>query len=254
MRSGNGMRLMAWMLFGVVVLGWLLLLPDAGWAASCDCSVAVDVGHGLTVPGATSARGRPEFEFNLAMGTLIQEELVKSGMTRSFTIVNPPSLKDRLRIAEEKQADLFVSVHHDSVQPEYLRSWVIDGRTRKYCDLFRGYSILLSPKGMQYSSSLELAKMIGRRFRAAGFLPAYHHSKNVPGGRHNMIDEELGIYQFDNLVVLKYSVMPAILIEFGVIVHREEELQLQDPEIQKKMMRGVVDGIQEFNASYCLPR
>ncbi|MBF0271660.1 MAG: N-acetylmuramoyl-L-alanine amidase [Magnetococcales bacterium] len=224
------------------------------WAGSCDCSVAVDVGHALFSAGATSARGKPEYEFNLSMGTLIHDELIKNGLSRSFLIVNPPGLKDRVRIAEEKQADLFVSVHHDSVQSFYLRNWTVDGKNQRYCDLFRGYSILLSPKGLQYSTSLELAQMIGRRFRAAGFLPAYHHSKNIPGGRHNMIDEELGIYQFDNLVVLKYAVMPAILIEFGVIVHRDEELQLQQPETRDKLVKGVVEGIQEFNVRHCLSR
>ncbi|GAB0058636.1 hypothetical protein SIID45300_02989 [Candidatus Magnetaquicoccaceae bacterium FCR-1] len=223
-------------------------------AGVCDCKVAVDVGHATFAPGATSARGKPEYEFNLAMGTLIHEELLKSGMTRSFAIIEPPTLKDRVRIAEEKQADLLVSVHHDSVQPFFLRDWVYNNKHLKYSDAFQGYSILVSTKGFQYSNSLELAKMIGRRFRAAGFLPAYHHSKNVLGGRHNMIDEELGIYQFDNLVVLKYSVMPAILIEFGVIVHREEELRLQEPETRAKLVRGVVDGIEEFNVRFCLPR
>ncbi|MBF0190484.1 MAG: N-acetylmuramoyl-L-alanine amidase [Magnetococcales bacterium] len=237
------------------VLAWLALtLPLDGWAGACDCSVAVDVGHSLLSAGATSARGKPEYEFNLAMGTLIHDALIQQGLSRSFLIVNPPGLKERVRIAEEKQADLFVSVHHDSVQSFYLRNWTVDGKTQRYCDLFRGYSILLSPKGLQYSGSLELAQMIGRRFRAAGFLPAYHHSKNIPGGRHNMIDEELGIYQFDNLVVLKYAVMPAILIEFGVIVHRDEELQLQQPETRDKLVKGVLEGIQEFNARHCLTR
>ncbi|MBF0614540.1 MAG: N-acetylmuramoyl-L-alanine amidase [Magnetococcales bacterium] len=236
-----------------LVLGFWLWAMDLSWAGVCDCAVAVDVGHASFAGGATSARGRPEFEFNLAMGTLIHEELVNSGLTRSFTIIDPSALKERVRIAESRQADLFISVHHDSVQAFYLRDWLFNGRTHKYCDLFQGYSILVSAKGFQFTASLELAKMIGRRFREAGFLPAYHHSKGVIGGRHNMLDENLGIYQFDNLVVLKNAVMPAILIEFGVIVHRDEELLVQQPEVRHKLMRSVVDGIQEYNARYCLP-
>ncbi|MBF0417418.1 MAG: N-acetylmuramoyl-L-alanine amidase [Magnetococcales bacterium] len=241
-------------LFSGLLLATLLLVAGDLMAGVCDCKVAVDVGHATFAPGATSARGKPEFEFNLDVGSLIHEELLKSGMSRSFMIINPPSLKDRVRIAEERQADLLLSVHHDSVQPMFLRDWVYNNKHQKYSDAFQGYSILVSTKGFQYSNSLELAKMIGRHFRAAGFLPAYHHSKNVLGGRHNMIDEELGIYQFDNLVVLKYTVMPAILIEFGVIVHRDEELRLQEPETRAKLVRGVVDGIEEFNARFCLPR
>ncbi|MBF0428811.1 MAG: N-acetylmuramoyl-L-alanine amidase [Magnetococcales bacterium] len=238
-----------WQFCLVVTLAFVY--PTHVEAGVCDCSVAIDVGHAIFAAGATSARGKPEFDFNLTMGALIHDQLVASGFSRSFLIVNPHGLKERVRIAEEKQADLLVSIHHDSVQPYYLRDWEFNGKRRKYSDAFKGYSILVSTKGFQFSKSLEFAKMVGKNFRRAGFVPAYHHSKKVPGGRHNMLDEELGIYQFDNLAVLKNGSMPSVLIEFGVIVNRDEELMLEQPESREKMMRGVVDGIHEFNARNC---
>lgn len=238
---------------------WLLPLlfsSPAHGADTCECApkrlkVAVDVGHSQTSAGATSAHGRPEFAFNLNMGQLIHDHLLQCGFERSFTIINPDSLKERVRIAEERQADLLIAVHHDSVQPYYLQPWTVHGRQERHSDAFRGYSILVSTKNLQFSGSLELAKAIGHNFRKAGFLPAYHHSKRVPGGRHNMLDEELGIYQFDDLVVLKYTSMPAVLVEFGVIVHRDEELMLEDGVTQDRMMRAVVDGVKRYQQTTC---
>ncbi|MBF0127646.1 MAG: N-acetylmuramoyl-L-alanine amidase [Magnetococcales bacterium] len=246
---------------GLVRLGRLLLgvmlavaAPSSGWTAECACrelKIAIDVGHAWFDGGATSSRGKSEFDFNLAMGNQILDQLVMNGYRRAFAIVNPPNLRERVRIAETRQADLLISIHHDSVQPMYLKPWEHNGRKQRYSDAFKGYSILVSTKSLQFTKSLEFAKLLGGNFRAAGFQPAYHHSRKVVGGRHNMLDENLGIYQFDNLVVLKYPSIPAVLIEFGVIVHRDEEILLGTPETREKMTRAVVDAVKRFNALEC---
>ncbi|MBF0179320.1 MAG: N-acetylmuramoyl-L-alanine amidase [Magnetococcales bacterium] len=234
----------------VLIAAWPTSLP----AQECACKelvIAVDVGHGLLDPGAISARGKPEFEFNLVMGAMIKDQLIRAGYLHTFAIVNPANLRERVKIAEEKMADLFLSIHHDSVQPNFLKAWEFNGKSQKYADMFRGYSVLVSTGNMQYSKSLAFAKLVGRNFLDAGFTPAYHHSKKVPGGRHTMLDENLGVYQFDNLVVLKYTIMPAVLIEFGVIVHRDEELRLLETETREKMARGVVEAVNAFNNLDC---
>ncbi|MEO5333634.1 MAG: N-acetylmuramoyl-L-alanine amidase [Magnetococcus sp. YQC-5] len=246
---------MAHYVCSMVLMILVTFFPVEGWAVHCNCQdfkVAIDIGHSTSAPGATSARGRPELDFNLTMGTMILEQLFKQGFKNPFSIVNPPNLKARVRIAEEKQADLFVAIHHDSVQSYYLKNWEFNGKRQKYCDAFRGYSILVSTRNLQFEKSFAFAKMVGKNFREAGYLPAYHHSKKVIGGRHNMLDEELGIYQFDNLVVLRETTMPAVLIEFGVIVHREEELLLEQEETKQKMMQSVVEGIRQFRAVDCM--
>ncbi|MBF0294895.1 MAG: N-acetylmuramoyl-L-alanine amidase [Magnetococcales bacterium] len=234
----------------LLIVAWPAALP----AQECACKelvIAIDVGHGLLDPGATSARGKPEFEFNLVMGAMIKDQLIRAGYLHTFAIVNPANLRERVKIAEEKLADLFISIHHDSVQPYFLKSWEFNGKSQKFSDMFRGYSVLVSTRNMQYTKSLEFAKLVGKNFLDAGFTPAYHHSRKVMGGRHTMLDEHLGVYQFDNLVVLKYAIMPAVLIEFGVIVHRDEELRLLETETREKMVRAVVEAVNAFNNLDC---
>ena len=63
------------------------------------------------------------------------------------------------------------------------------------------------------------------------------------GRRHLAADAENGVWYFDNLVVLYRTTLPAVLFEAGVIKHREEELELLDPERQALMADAVATGI-----------
>lgn len=243
------------MIYKIIFLIFLIIIyPIESVSNVCVCKdlrIAIDVGHTSFATGATSARGRSEFDFNLNMGQLLKDQLMQNGFKNTFLIINPPNLMERVKIADKQQADLFISIHHDSVQPFYLKEWTFNNKTQKYSDAFRGFSVLVSTKSLQFDESFSFAKMVGTNFRKAGFQPAYHHSKKVAGGRHNLLDEELGIYQFDKLVVLINANMPAVLIEFGVIVHRDEELMLEQTEIQAKMRHGIVDAVNQYAMIQC---
>src|SRR3954471_13742541 len=78
--------------------------------------VAVDVGHFHGEPGVISASGIPEFEFNLKLAVQTKQELQKHGVAvrmigdkGNYIFLNP-----RTRAAAG--ADLFVSIHHDSMR------------------------------------------------------------------------------------------------------------------------------------------
>ena len=93
--------------------------------------VIIDVGHTEKVPGATSARGVPEFVFNLNLARRIEERLFAAGFQRSVLLITEgPSrqgLADRVKRAKELAADLFLSIHHDFLPPTV--SWK-SGRSR----------------------------------------------------------------------------------------------------------------------------
>ncbi|MBP1999607.1 N-acetylmuramoyl-L-alanine amidase [Paenibacillus shirakamiensis] len=79
--------------------------------------VVLDAGHGGSDPGAISVTSRKEKDFNLAV-VLKVEQLLKNNsgidlvLTRSSDTY--PSLKDRVKIAENLKADIFISVHANS--------------------------------------------------------------------------------------------------------------------------------------------
>ena len=101
--------------------------------------VAVDVGHTLAVPGATSARGRSEFDFNRQLAA----QLVLALQVRGFAVreINASGTIGSLaeRPEQARGSDFFVSIHHDSIAAEYLQEWDWDGSETSYTTLKRGF-------------------------------------------------------------------------------------------------------------------
>jgi N-acetylmuramoyl-L-alanine amidase len=211
--------------------------------------VAIDIGHTVASPGATSARGEGEFNFNQRIAQQLFARLQKSSVVAPF-LINPKggriTLIDRPKLAAAKGAEFLISIHHDSANDRYLESWdpAGDGHLRKYSDRFRGYGIFISMKNRQADRSLHFARLFGNALKTRGFTFSPHHSEAIPGENRPIIDDTRGIYQYDDLIVLKHAPMPAVLVECGVIIHRAEELELEKPEVQNKIVEALATGIE----------
>ena len=217
-------------------------------AAFAACVVAVDVGHSESQPGAVSARGVGEHAFNRNVARLLLEDLQRHGLTGSFIVEAPGdgrSLTQRTRIAERRHANFFISIHHDSVQPSYLSTWWHGGVERRYSDRFSGFSLFVSRQGRRAPASLALARAVGGRLLDAGFHPSLHHAEKIVGEGRDLVDRERGVYGFDELVVLRTAAMPAVLLECGIIVNRDEEVRLLDRAYQARLVSAVAAGIAE---------
>ena len=207
-------------------------------AIAAPAVVAVDVGHGVKDSGALSARGRPEFEFNQVFAGVLADAL-RSRQLRVAEINFAGDIGSlAARPAQARGSDFFMSIHHDSISEAWLQFWDWDGREASYTEVKRGYGIFVSAQNPDLSTSLRCASTIGAMLRRAGFVPSIWH-----GRRHLAADAENGVWYYDNLVVLYRTTLPAVLFEAGVIKHREEELELRDPERQARMADAVATGI-----------
>jgi N-acetylmuramoyl-L-alanine amidase len=65
-----------------------------------------------------------------------------------------------------------------------------------------------------------------------------------------LLNNEAGVYSYDQLVVLKSTRMPAVLLEAGSIINRDEELKMDSPERRDIISSGVTAAVKEF----CDPR
>ncbi len=217
--------------------------------------VAIDVGHTKASPGAISVTGRPEYEFNKEIARQLEERLQETNKAAAATIKpfiisseKPMALPTRTRIVENHNADLFVSIHHDSAQDQYLEEREVNGQEERFTDKFSGYSVFVSRKNPRYDESLEVAKRIGRAMQSYGFKFAKHHHEPIAGENRPYADEAAGVYAFDDLVVLKTAAMPAVLVECGVIVNPKEEQALLTKERQATIVAAVVRGIRDYFA------
>jgi len=190
--------------------------------------VAIDVGHYLERPGATSAYGVAEFEYNHSLAAVLAARLAAGGV--AVRLIGHrgemAGLRERPRQAEEAGASFFLSIHHDSVQAALLRPWVWQGHTRFYSEAAAGFSLFVSRKNPRLAESLACASAIGAALRGVGLTPTLHHAEVAPGIGRPWADETNGVYFYDDLVVLKSATVPALLFEAGVIVHPAEAAEL----------------------------
>ncbi len=245
-------------LYGLIASGDLgrrvRAVLDAGGARleAQDCVVAVDVGHSAERPGATSARGVPEHTFNRRFAEELVVALGRAADVDGAFLLDPDDvglpLKRRAPLAAERDATLFLSVHHDSVQPRYLEAWQVNGVDRPFADAFRGHSLFVSSGGEDPAGSERLGRSLGRALRGAGLVPTAHHAEAIEGENRPWVDAELGLYRYDGLAVLRLARMPAVLVEAGVILHREEEAELATTEGRARRISALVAGV----SSYCV--
>ena len=205
--------------------------------------IAIDIGHTPGTPGAMSAAGVMEYTFNRRMARLIADDL-RQQPGIAVTLVNEAgreiSLLSRGDVANSAKADLFLSVHHDSVNERYKATRrTPDGKVSRYSDRFRGYSVFFSEKNAEPAASFEFAKQLGRAMREQGMTPTAHHAEKIPGEGRDFVVPEFGVYRFNDLLVLKRARMPAALLECGVIVHPDEEAELHTPERQRQIVAAV---------------
>jgi N-acetylmuramoyl-L-alanine amidase len=256
---GPWARLVIGVCSGMLAAAWCTSSPYAeqiaGAAERSGCnratfSMVLDVGHSIEASGATSARGATEYDFNLRLAKRIEQSLGAADFANVHLMVSRgrgrSGLLQRSAEAAKVGANLFLSIHHDSVQDFYLQKWTYQGKVREFSDRFRGYSIFVSYENARPKASLVAATFLGDELQARGLQFTRHHAEDIKGERRQLIDDGRGIYRFDDLVVLKNTKAPAILFEAGVIVNREEEALLASTGYQDTISSAVVRAVERF--------
>jgi N-acetylmuramoyl-L-alanine amidase len=220
-------------------------------AASADACmrsafhVIVDVGHTAGVPGADSARGAPEYGFNLQLGDAIKQALVEAGFDKTVRMITTTApfhgLFERAARANSTRADLF-------------ETWQFDGKENHFSDRFSGYALFVSNDNGDRRGSLAFGHLLGQELQKRGLHYTPHYTLPLMGRyRHELLDSEAGVYRYDQLIVLRNTHMPAVLLEAGSIVNRKEELELGTPERRALVAKAVVAAVQDFCAARAQP-
>ncbi len=217
---------------------WVWIPALAGMTAVFSAAakeVALDVGHYAAEPGVISTSGIPEFEFNLALAVEVKAELERHRIKVRLIGERGDYAVLHHRTRDARGADLFVSIHHDSVREHLLPQ----------ADRFAGFSLFISRQNPQPRKSLACASAIGAKLRAAGFTPSRYHADPVLGEARPFADEANGVHYYDNLAVARSATMASVLLEGGVLVNREEEKRMRDPEVRGRIAMAVAAGVHE---------
>ena len=215
--------------------------------------VAVDVGHTAQSPGAMSARGVGEYDFNLRLARRIEQDLVRAGFGRTVLLVTDgptrKGLAERVARANALSPDLFLSIHHDSVPDSFLQRWQYEGEEHYFSDRFKGHSIFISNDNADVGGSFLFGQLMGEQLKARDLQYTAHYIERFMGHRQRLlVDARTGVYRYDQLIVLKNTQMPAVLLEAGSIINRDEELLMSSPERQSAISAAVTDAVESFCA------
>jgi N-acetylmuramoyl-L-alanine amidase len=230
------------------------LAPPTQATATCqrgDFKVLIDVGHTVDVPGAISARGVPEYTFNLRLAQDVKQALLDAGFDKTVMLITgkapPLGLFERAFAANKLRADLFIAIHHDSVPDDLLQPWDYDGQPERFNDSYPGYAIFISNANADRAGSLMFGHLLGDALQARGLGYTPHYILPLMRNRRReLVDADAGVYRYDQLVVLKETRMPAVLLEAGSIVNRQEELALATPERRALISAAVTAAVGDF--------
>lgn len=202
--------------------------------------VAIDVGHNLAKFGATSTTGKTEFSYNLNIAKLLKTDLEARGFKALLIGADGQmtGLKERPKVAESANADIFVSIHHDSAAESDIKMIKFEERTIEGTTANYGYSVFVSRKN---GENIKLGARIGQGFNDNGLEPTLYH-KN----KRESLNDKRGLYEFGTLQVLKHANIPAVLVECGVIKNPLNEKELSNPAYQAKIVDSIADGIQHY--------
>jgi N-acetylmuramoyl-L-alanine amidase len=142
---------------------------------------------------------------------------------------------------------MFLSIHHDSVPNKFLEDWEFEGKKSHFSDRFSGYSVFVSRDNADFKTSLAFAELVGKEMKARGLEYAQQYTMPIMGHyQFPLLDKDTGVYAHDELIVLRKSRMPAVLLEAGSIINRDEELKMDSSERRDLITDAVVSAVQEF--------
>lgn len=205
-----------------------ITLPRSSRAKSLKGkTVVVDPGHGGSDTGAISKNGSAfiyEKDVTLAIANKLRSNLEAQGarviMTRARDTT--VSLEDRASIADNSNADLFISIHNDS----YIQENALHGASTYYHKTSK--------------VSRQLATYVQNRI---GTTTGIHNRGIIP-------DDTL---YANGLAVLRETSMPAILCEVGYINSNKDRRKLTSASYQTKVASAITYGISRFFRNVNLP-
>ena len=210
-----------------------------------EFKLALDIGHYENKPGSADIFGVPELTYNRNLAAVIKDSLV-AGKIDVITIESIPRLSERPLKAACSGADLFLSVHHDSVPDDMKVSMESDGKTFKGNSEIFGYTIYLSSDNRLFPQSLDFARLLSLSLASNGVFSAAPHQSYISDSLRQLLSREHNIYDYKKLTVSKTARLPAVLMEAGFLSNPNELRYLKSKAYQEKIGKGVLQAVEAY--------
>jgi N-acetylmuramoyl-L-alanine amidase len=225
--------------------------------------IVIDPGHGGVDPGAISLSGVYEKSITLAIAEEIERQLTMSGrykvvLTRSDdTFIR---LRDRVALARQAQADLFLSIHADSLANHSIGGMSIYTLSETASD--REAEALAAKENK--ADIIAGIDMRGETHQVSTILIdlAQRETKNLSATLARSMIDELGRdrrllpkpHRFAGFAVLTAPDVPSVLVELGYLSNRTDERELLDTGHRQRVGRGIARALDRYFAGRERPR
>ena len=213
--------------------------------------VVIDPGHGGVDPGAMGARSR-EKDIVLAFSKELVRQLKATRrydvyLTRSTDFYIP--LRQRVQIARNRKADLFISIHADAIKKKNIRGLSVYTLSEKASDreaaaLARKENQSDIIAGVDFGDQLpEVANILidlAQRDTKNASVKFAESLISSARGKTMLLDRT---HRFAGFRVLKAPDVPSVLVELGFITNRTDEKQLTSNKWRRRVATGMVDAI-----------
>lgn len=222
--------------------------------------IVIDPGHGGIDPGAVGAGNLLEKNLVLAVAKRVQAQLAATGnydivMTRTRDVFI--SLNDRLKMSRKAGADLFISIHADSIEQTYAQS--IKGATvytlserasdaearaiaekENASDLIAGLDVAKGEENDDVKNILiDLMKRETANFSA-------EFSRTLVRSLKSKISLSRDPERAAAFKVLRQTHAPSVLVELGYVSNPEESRQMQASEWQDKVAASIAGAVNAY--------
>ena len=222
-----------------------------------DIVIVIDPGHGGVDPGAIGRSGAYEKDLTLAAARDLARQLEATGryhvlLTRDTDVF--VKLSDRVAFARSHGADLFISLHADSIADASVRGAGVYSLSENASD----------DEAAALAAQENKADLIaGVDFVNVAYDPqttnilidlAQRETKNassefaalLAGRLSDKVQLRGNAHRFAGFRVLKAPDVPSVLVEMGYLSNVDEERNLRDPGFRERFMGAVVVAVDEY--------
>ncbi len=233
-------------------------VPPAADKPAKRFTVVIDPGHGGDDGGARGVGGSVEKDVTLAFSQQLARALRSGGqyevrLTRETDVFL--RLDERVRIARQLDADLFLSVHADTIRYKNIRGATVytvsdtasDAEAQALADR-ENLSDRLA--GIEIpDENHEVADILVDLIRRETHAFSVNFARTLVGELGETVGLINNPHRFASFRVLKAPDVPSVLVELGYLSNEKDEAQLLDPEWRTRAVGSITSAISQFAAS-----
>ena len=221
-----------------------------------DIVIAIDAGHGGEDPGAIGETGILEKDVVLAIANKL-ETLIKQERGMRPVMIRKGDyylgLRNRMQLAREERADLFISIHADAaLNPKARGSSVYtlsprgaSSEAARWLAERENSADLIGGVKLEDKDDI-LARLLLDLSQTASLQASHQVAMRVLKQLDNLGKTHKTSVQQAQFVVLKSPDIPSILVETAFISNQLDELKLKDPKHQQKLAEAMLAGIRDY--------